>query len=179
MSSQWLNSKPPNSDQTPIVTSILRDFSAEALGELRTWLEQNPPAVTIQSIVGFSQFTAQTSVGTNAFSGTLLASGSTSGAGPTIDALPAGKYLLLAGYVGVGDSVNIAQSWAINGPAGTLFTVYGALTSGSSHSGIALASFTAASNPITSVYAASNGAGSSRTWSFANMTIAALRYANA
>lgn len=143
------------------------------------YLEINPPLLPVSQIFGFAQFTAQPSTGTNAFSGTLVASGSTSGAGPTIDALPAGKYLFIAGYIGVGDSVNIAQSWAINGPSGNLFTVYGALTSGSSHAGLALVSFTDPSNPITSTYSAANGAGSSRSWSFANMTIAAIRYANA
>ena len=39
--------------QIPVVTSILKDFSAEALGELRTWLEQNPPTIPITQISGF------------------------------------------------------------------------------------------------------------------------------
>lgn len=59
MSSQWFNSKPANADQVPVVTSILRDFSAEALGELRTWLEQNPPAITVQSIIGYQTNTVR------------------------------------------------------------------------------------------------------------------------
>lgn len=59
MSSQWFNSKPANADQVPVVTSILRDFSAEALGELRTWLEQNPPSISVQNIIGYNTNTVR------------------------------------------------------------------------------------------------------------------------
>lgn len=62
MSSQWLGqhgAKPPNAGEIPVVTSILKDFSAEALGELRTWLEQNPPAISVKSIIGYNTNTVR------------------------------------------------------------------------------------------------------------------------
>lgn len=54
-----------NASQIPVVRSIF-DFSAEALGELKTWLEQNPPSLAITSLLGYSQLTQTVRVKTSA-----------------------------------------------------------------------------------------------------------------
>ena len=88
----------PGAGQIPVVTSILKDFSAEALGELRTWLEQNPPSIPVTQILGFTQFTVQqatpiiTSETTTSATFTDLAT-----VGPSITGLPDGKYVILFG----------------------------------------------------------------------------------
>ena len=130
MSSHWIGASPPNSDQVPVVKSLLKDFSAEALGELRTWLEQNPPAITIQSIVGYSQTTPQSATDvvpnetTTSLTFTDLAT-----AGPTLTNLPDGNYLFIwgaamtqsssAGYMGL--KINSTEATdnesAVNGAA--------------------------------------------------------------
>jgi hypothetical protein len=85
---------------TPKITSIF-DFSAEALGQLRLWLEQNPPSVPISSVLGFQQFTAQsatkisTNEATNSTTYTDLAT-----TGPEITGLPDGKYVIFFGAYG-------------------------------------------------------------------------------
>lgn len=83
---------PANAGATPVVNSIF-DFSAEALGELRTWLEQNPPSVSIENIIGFSQLfsgnVVATQESTTSTSYTDLAT-----AGPSLT-LPDGRYLVL------------------------------------------------------------------------------------
>ena len=40
----------------PVVKNIF-DVSAEFLGQLKTWLEQNPPSIPITQIIGFTQKT--------------------------------------------------------------------------------------------------------------------------
>lgn len=39
---------------TPKITSIF-DCSAEFLGQLRLWIEQNPPSISVKNILGFNQ----------------------------------------------------------------------------------------------------------------------------
>lgn len=54
-----MGSKPAglaNANKIPGINNIF-DVSAEFLGQLRTWLEQNPPAVSVQSIIGYAQST--------------------------------------------------------------------------------------------------------------------------
>jgi microcystin-dependent protein len=48
----WLSSRPPNQEFLPIVKNIF-DLSSEALGQIRAWLEQNPPAIPITQVIGF------------------------------------------------------------------------------------------------------------------------------
>jgi hypothetical protein len=75
------------------------DFTAEALGQLRLWLEMNPPAIPIKQILGFAQFTAQHSevltsqtIGSPVNTYRDLAT-----VGPRLTELPKGKYVLLFG----------------------------------------------------------------------------------
>jgi hypothetical protein len=82
----------------PVITSILRDFSAEALNELRQWLEVNPPAIPIYQLPGFTQFTAKASAPINVAESTTSASFvDLATVGPTLDRLPDGQYLVLWG----------------------------------------------------------------------------------
>jgi hypothetical protein len=82
----------------PVITSILRDFSAEALNELRQWLEVNPPAIPIYQLPGFTQFTRKPQIRSTwrrrrrRSSFVDLAT-----VGPTLDRTPDGQYLILWG----------------------------------------------------------------------------------
>lgn len=72
------------------------DLTGDALAGLRSWLEQNPPAIPIGNILGYNQFVASTkqaTVATNesTFSGTYT---DLTTPGPTITGLPAGRYIL-------------------------------------------------------------------------------------
>lgn len=99
MAEQFKSATAPNADALPVVRSIF-DFSAETLGELKTWFEGNPPAIPVTQVLGFSQFTAQaatriaTSESTSSTSYTNLAT-----VGPTIGGLPSGKYVFLFGSI--------------------------------------------------------------------------------
>jgi hypothetical protein len=96
----------------PRVTSIF-DFSADALAQLRLWLEQNPPVVPITSIIGFTQFTAQAAQVTDSASRTSSTFGdlSSGAVGPQVTGLPDGQYL-------IGWAAQIAQSGGGNAQMG-------------------------------------------------------------
>ena len=86
--------EPPGT--TPKITSIF-DFSAEALGQLKLYLEQAGLAIGINQIVGFQQFTARyanvdTSEATTSTTFTDLAT-----VGPELTNLARGKYVVLYG----------------------------------------------------------------------------------
>lgn len=81
---------------TPKITSIF-DFTAEALGQLRLWLEQNPPAIPITSILGFSQFAAQHDSVAAQESTTSTSYTNLTTVGPRLENLPDGKYVILFG----------------------------------------------------------------------------------
>ncbi len=79
------------------ITSIYQ-FTPEALGELRAWIELAGIAIPISQLRGFTQFAVQ--------SARVAASESTSSStytnlatdGPSIPGLPAGKYLFMHGF---------------------------------------------------------------------------------
>jgi hypothetical protein len=83
--------------QRPVVNSIF-DFSDQALSGLRLYLEQNPPAIPITSILGFSGFTVKAAAVSASFTATLgtwEADGTHPG--PTLSGLADGSYVLLWG----------------------------------------------------------------------------------
>lgn len=182
MSSQWYGqhgAQPANAGQIPVVTSLLKDFSAEALGELRTWLEQNPPAVTIQSIVGFTQFVVraapsiQTAEGTTSATYVDLAT-----VGPTLTMLPDGQYLVL--YGAYGSTSSAAQAvWMSVQPNSTAASDNDAAafntTSGVPGARGFLATLrNAGNNTLTAKYRADGAA----TGSFGRRWMIAFKYAN-
>jgi hypothetical protein len=185
VSSQWLGAHPPNAGQIPVVTSILKDFSAEALGELRTWLEQNPPAVTISSIIGFDQFTANvaTDVATNETT-TSTAFGDLATVGPSLSGIPNGKYLLLFGFTGkwtvaqTGQvmSVSVNSAGAADGDACfvTPAATGGAGTEASTMRVVAK-TLSSGSNSVVTKYRATQAG---NTANFQYRWLVALRYAN-
>ena len=56
MSNHFHSSEPPNSTAIPVIRNIF-GVSADFLGELRTWLEQNPPAIPVDQIIGLNAST--------------------------------------------------------------------------------------------------------------------------
>lgn len=86
-----------SSSKPPFITSIIDQFSPEALGELQLWLGQNPPTIPLSQISGFTQFVANyseinTFESTSSNTYTDLAT-----VGPQITGLPVGKYLFIFG----------------------------------------------------------------------------------
>lgn len=173
----------PDAGQIPVITSILKDFSAEALGELRTWLEQNPPAVTISSIIGFEQFTVQvgtyvaTQETTTSTTFTNLAT-----VGPSLPELPNGQYIFAFGAIAFTDTAlgfAARMSIDING-AGASTSDACATTIASpgltSISRITTATLSAGNNTVTAKYLSDNNA---HTMTFGNRWLIALKYANA
>lgn len=109
-----------NAGQIPVVRSIF-DFSAEALGELKTWLEQNPPSLAITSILGFTQFTAtHAEVGTRETT-TSATYADLATVGPTLTGVGPGTYVILYG-AGSFNSAAANACWisvSLNGAAAT------------------------------------------------------------
>lgn len=54
----FAHSEAPNNTAIPLVKNIF-GVSADFLGELKTWLEQNPPAIPVSQIVGYNQNTVK------------------------------------------------------------------------------------------------------------------------
>lgn len=69
----FIHATPANNDKLPVVRSIF-DFSAEALGELKTWLEQNPPAIPVTQVIGYTT-NAQSVLVSNSGSQTIPSGG--------------------------------------------------------------------------------------------------------
>lgn len=161
---------------TPKITSIF-DFSAEALGELRLWLEQNPPAIGISNILGFSQFTAQPAT-------TISVSESTTSAtytdlltvGPALTGLPDGKYMLIFG--GLVTSSAAGSAWMAPQINATAASDTNGLScgAGTTNSGAFACTVTLSggSNTITMKYRTDSGA----TGTYTRRWLIALRYAN-
>jgi hypothetical protein len=58
MSDAFPEAQQANADRLPAVRSIF-DLSSEALGQLRTWLEQNPPSIPVTQIIGYQTNTVR------------------------------------------------------------------------------------------------------------------------
>ncbi|HEX7071475.1 MAG TPA: hypothetical protein VF190_11745 [Rhodothermales bacterium] len=84
----------PGDTAVPVVKNIF-GVSADFLGELKTWLEQNPPAIPITSVLGFSQFVGNFGVVSTAQTTASTSYTNLSTVGPTISGLSDGKYLVL------------------------------------------------------------------------------------
>lgn len=154
----------------PVVMSIF-DFSAEALGELKTWLEQNPPFVPVTQIIGFSQFTAQIATDPS-----LAAENGTSAAStPNLAALPDGQYLIVWGGTissSVGGTV-AGMGISLNGGAydSTLAATTTATSASSVASGTVQRLVNNGSNTIDSIYKGATG-------TFSNRWLIAFKFAN-
>lgn len=162
----------------PAVMSIF-DFSAEALSELKTWLEQNPPLLPVTQVIGFSQFTAQSAVD-NTVADVNGPNGVSGPSTPGLAGLPDGKYVVLwgcrASTTVTGDDA--AMSLSVNGSAYSIDL--SAATRSANRSSIATASIQTlnnnGSNSLASIYAyAGSGSG---TAEFRDRWLIALKFAN-
>lgn len=158
------------------------DLSPQALGELRSYLEQSGIAIPISQIVGFSQYQAEVATTIN----TVETTSSTSytnlaTTGPQITNLPAGKYLILFGAEALSNWVGTYQAAYMSvSKAGAAATdsdaVESTLQTRVSVSRAVLASFTAPSNSVVAKYKTSDAGASAE---FSKRWMIALRYANA
>lgn len=163
----------------PAVMSIF-DFSAEALGELKTWLEQNPPLLPVTQVIGFSQFTAQSAVD-NTVADVVGPNGRSGSSTPGLSALPNGQYVIMwgcrASTTVVGDDA--AMGLTVNGSAYSLDL--SAATRSPNRASIAAATIQTldnnGSNSLAMVYAY-DGSGTG-TAEFRDRWLIALKFANA
>lgn len=171
--------EPPNANQIPVVRSIF-DFSTEALGQLRTWLEQNPPSIPVTQILGFSQFTAQSAptIETNeATASTSYVDLAT--VGPQLTGLPDGKYVILFGCLsstsvpGFGAGMSVQVNSTTPTTPETLVSLVSSLTPGAF--GLAKTLNGGGNNTLTAKYATGGGA----TATYQRRWMLALRYSNA
>lgn len=88
----------PNTTAIPLVKDIF-GVSADFLGQLRTWFEQNPPAIPVSQIIGFNQFTAQNASVLTQETTTSTTFADLATVGPTLSSLPDGQYLFFLGCV--------------------------------------------------------------------------------
>lgn len=155
----WANATPANDTAIPVVKNIF-GMSSETLGELKTWLEQNPPAIPVSQIVGFNQFTFQpaptidTDESTTSTTFTDLAT-----VGPTLGELSDGKYAIFFGAQGQPTSpsagvmsVQVNSTAAIDADS-VVFTPGGNM----SVSRMILKTFTGGNTTLTAKYRSSGG----------------------
>lgn len=170
--------RPPGKD--PVVHNIF-DFTAEALGQLRLYFEQNPPALPITSILGFQQFTAQAAdpVSTEETT-TSTTYDDLATDGPELTDLPDGKYIVLYGAAAKVDTAGgevASMSIDVNGTGASddnrCRTSSSFLTSIFTFAVVTLDA--GGSNTITAKYKSSVG---TTTASFADRKLVAIRYAN-
>jgi hypothetical protein len=97
------------------------DLSSDALAGIRLWLEQNPPAIPIKNILGYSQAVVQQAP-TSYTDGVATAEATTTSTygdlttpGPTVTGLPSGNYMVFYACQAAGDAPTVA------GPS-TLYT---------------------------------------------------------
>ncbi len=171
--------EPPGT--TPKFTAIF-DFSAEALGQLKLYLEQAGLAIGINQIIGFQKFTTTTVTvfadqisgeqGTTSTTFTDLAT-----VGPSLSGLLSGRYIVLFGAsVRAPAAQTMYMGVSLNGASvDTTHVCETQTASNSSLSHAFLTSLTGTTNTVVAKYAISGGGvnGNARyRW------LVALRYAN-
>lgn len=168
-------------DLVPKITSIF-DFNAEALGELKLWLEQNPPSIPLQQIIGAAQFvpTASSIVGAGTFENTSSTTYTDLPTfGPSISTLSNGKYLVIvtAGILTTIASNRACMSVSVNGSTpNDSDAAYSEITLMGRMTGWSLQTLSAGSNTITAKYKIISG--SAAQGQFSDRQIFAIRYAN-
>jgi hypothetical protein len=140
--------------------------SSEFLGQLRTWLEQNPPTLSVNSLLGYTntvpQF-ANVALEAHTTSSTYADPSVSGGAGPTIDNLPDGKYVIQFGGSGGGDfahNVTYHMGISVNGstPTDDLSAEFASDRGNTSGMMVNLATLSAGgNNTIKAVYRSSDG----------------------
>jgi hypothetical protein len=152
------------------------DFTAEALEELRSWLEQAGLRTPVSQIIGFTQFaghfaTVGTQETTTSTTYTNLAT-----SGPLIDGLPNGTYLVMTGAVAKSTTGNGAfMSVSLNGAVAqdsaggeTQSTAFTSII------GVSQQTLSAANNSLQSKYKVNAG----DTGTYLNRWLFALKLAN-
>lgn len=175
----WTSASAPGA--TPKINSIF-DFSAEALGQLKVWLEQAGMNLPISNIIGFSKFTAKFASEASEAHRNVAGYGdpNVSGvAGPTISGLPNGSYVVTFGGSGTGTAAsNVVAYMAVSVNGSTPVDADSCEAQGTGHystSRSILVSLTAGSNELKALYKTSDG---TDRGDFRYRWMVAQRYAN-
>ena len=152
-----------NETARPLVNNIF-GVSAEFLGELKTWLEQNPPAIPVTQIVGFNQFTVKSATNINTAETTASVSYvDLATTGPSLTELPDGQYLVLFGCASSNTTDTSLMSISINGASVTSDTDPGSCESSGGLNTSVMSFFTttlsAGSNSLVAKYRVTAGTG--------------------
>ncbi len=163
--------------QKPIITSIF-DFSTDALGQLRLYFEQNPPAIPITSILGFTQFTASSSTVVTSESTTSTSYTDLTTTGPEVTGLSDGQYIV---FFGANSSNNTAGASAL-----VSVSINGAAASDNDFAGMAGTDQMSVCKAVPKTLSAGGNnsvrlkyRAGSNTASFARRWLVVLRYGNA
>jgi hypothetical protein len=165
---------------SPYKVNSITDMNPVSLGEIRSFLEQDPPRIPIKQVTGFTQFQATSAFVATQENTSSNVYGALATPGPTLSNLAPGSYVLLYG----------ATSSLVTGVAGTAYcapSVNGAGPAANSDCTIGVVS---PSSPFSSAMASAitlTGEGgntvelqykiaSVTTLSFSNRWIMALRY---
>lgn len=166
--------------QVPKIDSIF-DVSAKFLAEFRLWLEQNPPAIGIKNILGFSQFTAQAAspVATQeTTSSTAYVDLAT--VGPTLTNLPDGQYIIVFGCAAANNTAGIGSRMSVQVNGTAAVDADNCLMSGAENSGLARVVVktlnNSGNNTVTAKYRCGNAAA---TAFFQVRWLVALKFTNA
>ena len=170
-----------NAFSTPIVKDIF-SVSADFLGQFRTWLEQNPPAIPVSQIVGFNQFTAQAATMIQPATNESTASTTNvdlTTVGPTLTGLSDGQYLILFGCLFKSSSTTFGANMTVqvNSTAATVDNDDLSTLTTTFLPGMYVITKTLANggnNTLTAKYRAGGGA----TATFRRRWMVALRFAN-
>ena len=170
---------PANADALPVVNSIF-DFSAEALGELKTWFEGAGIAIPITQILGFQQFTAQFAKVDTAESTTSTTYVDLATVGPSITGLSNGKYVFLFSILAYNTSGTdqAVAGLSLNGAspiAGDELIAGGGATNQATHTAFAQATLMSGNNAVRLRYKSTLGGAAN----FQYRRLIALRFSNA
>lgn len=162
----------------PKITSIF-DFSTEALNQLRFYFEQNPPAIPISQLVGFSQLAAQTAAvdtGEGTASDTYV---DLATVGPQLTLLPDGAYAFIFGCQAYNLNATGGAHMALSVNGGTATTAAVSYLHNQYGVGVSKAITAILSNggnnTVTAKYSRGNAAGTAQ---FSDRWLLAIRTAN-
>jgi hypothetical protein len=103
------NSFPEFVPVSPYKVNSITDMNPVSLGEIRSFLEQDPPRIPIKQVTGFTQFNAQSAFVATQENTSSTVYGALTTPGPTLSNLAPGSYVLLYG----------ATSSIVTGASGT------------------------------------------------------------
>jgi hypothetical protein len=165
---------------SPYKLNSITEMNPVAMGEIRAFLEQDPPRIPIKQVTGFTQFAANSAFVATQENTSATSYGALATPGPTLSNLAPGSYVLLYGatsslITGSGGTAYCAPSVNGGAPAANsdcTIGVFGNQSANSSAMASAITLTGEGGNTVELMYKIANVT----TLSFSNRWIMALRY---